>query len=109
MLSSRGDSKNLPSGENQGAMPKKAGGGTPRITIKHGANASEVASIAARELADGLAKMFAGEATPQPAAEIDSRAMLVSLGPDLPANPGPNTLTDDSFQISRPGKNTLAI
>src|ERR1019366_10722080 len=71
MLSSRGDSKNLPTGENQGAMPKKAGGGTPRITIKHGANASEVASIAARELADGLAKMFAGEATPQPAAEID--------------------------------------
>ena len=90
-------------------MPKKAGGGTPRITIKHSASASEVASVAARELADGLAQMFAGQATAQPDAKIDSRAMLVSFGSDVLANPGPNTLADDSFQISRPGENALAI
>jgi hypothetical protein len=68
-----------------------------------------VASIAARELADGLAKTLVGQVTAQPDAKIDSRALLVSFGSDLAANPGPNTLTDDSFQISRPGENTLAI
>ena len=88
-------------------MPKKRGAGTPSITVRH--SASEVASIAARELAEGLARMLACEATARRDANIDSRAMLVALGLEATSNPGPNCLADDNFQISRPSPNALAI
>jgi hypothetical protein len=90
-------------------MPKKAGGGTSKAVIKHSTRASQVTSIAARELADGFARMFGSKATVQPDPEIDSRAMLVSFGSDAAPTPVPSILADDSFQISRPSENTLAI
>ena len=89
-------------------MAKKAGGGRSTIVVKNGHGASEVASIAARELADGLGKMV-GTETAHSDANIDPRAIVISFGADAPANPGPSALTDDTFEISRPGENALAI
>jgi hypothetical protein len=90
-------------------MPKKAGGGTPKVTIRHSSYASGVAAIAARELTANFKKMFANGAVTRPDGKIDPRAIVISFGPDDAFNPGPNLLTDDSFQVARPGKNTLAL
>src|SRR2546423_11366541 len=90
-------------------MPKKSGGGTSRIVIKWGQGASEIASIAARELAEGIAAMLGRSAAAQADLTIDARAIVIALGADAAANPGPNTLIDDSFQVSRPSDDALAI
>jgi hypothetical protein len=90
-------------------MPKKAGGGTSTLSIRHSAKAGEVVSIAARELADGLAKMLSGDAVASSDPAIDPCTILITSGADAPANPGSSKLTDDCFQISRPEKDALAI
>ncbi|HXN84604.1 MAG TPA: DUF4838 domain-containing protein [Candidatus Binataceae bacterium] len=90
-------------------MAKKSAGGTSNIIVKHGAGAGEVATIAARELAAGLSAMLGckGAARSDPA--IDSRTTIVALGPDTVSAPNANPLIDDSFGISRAGKNAIAI
>jgi len=110
---------------NQEAMPKKTGGGTSRVVVKSRSQTNEVASIAARELADGLTQMLGVKATVQAEPALDARAITVSLGSDAGANSGASALTpgaagaitpsaagaltDDSFQISRPGDYAIAI
>jgi hypothetical protein len=90
-------------------MPKKTGGGTSRIIVKSSQSASEVASIAARELAGALARMFDRETTVQSDPALDARTVTISFGSNAALSPEPGTLTEDSFQVSRPGKDTLAI
>ena len=90
-------------------MPKKAGGGTSNVVIKHSKSPGQVTSIAARELADGLATMLGSKASVHSDAAIGPAAMLVSFGSGVPENPGPANLTDGSFQIARPGRTALAI
>jgi hypothetical protein len=90
-------------------MAKKSSGGTSNIIVKYGAGGSEVATIAARELADGLCTMLGGKGAAQTDPAIDSRTMIVAIGPATPSAPNGNSLTDDSFEISRPGKSGLAI
>jgi hypothetical protein len=90
-------------------MPKKTGGGTSRIIVKSGQAASEVASIAARELTGGLATIFDGKPRAQIDPSIDPRAIIVSFGTDADAPLEPSTLTEDSFKVSHPKKHTLAI
>ena len=90
-------------------MPKKGGVGTPGITVRYGVNASEVASLAARELAEALTKMSAAGVSATPAAELDSRAMQISLGSGSVVSAGPNGLAGDSYKISRPDSARIAI
>ncbi len=90
-------------------MPKKAGGGTSKVVIKHSKSPSQVPSIAARELADGLATMLGSKASVQSDVAIGPAAMLVSFGSEVAENPRPAGLTDDSFQIARSGRNAFAI
>src|SRR5271169_107426 len=90
-------------------MPKKAGGGTSRITVKSGHGATEVASIAARELANGLGMLAGSAAKAESDPAIDARALVVSFGSGVATNAGPSMLTDDSFQISRPSGSSIAI
>jgi hypothetical protein len=110
MLSSRGSGKKRSdSGESLGAMPKKAGGGTPKVVIKHSTISSQVTSIAARELGDGLATTLGSKATVQADPNIDPRAMLVSFGAAAFSNGASNGLAGDSFEILRPSRDNLAI
>ncbi len=90
-------------------MPKKAGGGTPKVVVRHCASSNQVTPIAARELADALAAMLGGKPAVQPEPTLHTRTMLVSFGAEAPANPASAKLTDDNFQISRPGRSSLAI
>jgi Domain of unknown function (DUF4838) len=90
-------------------MPKKAGGAPPTISVTHAANAGETASTAARELANGLASMVGREAIVHSDATIDARAILVAWGTGGSGGREPNSLSDDRFQVSRPGEDSLAI
>src|SRR5580704_15476138 len=90
-------------------MPKKAGGGTSKVVIKHSKSPGQVTSIAVRELAVGLGAMFGSEPTVKSDTATDAGVMLVSFGNDVIENPGPSGVEDDSFQISRPGRSALAI
>lgn len=110
MLSSRGSRKKRSRrGECLEAMPKKAGGGTSRIVVKNGQGATEVASIAARELADGLGRMVGSEATARSDPALDARAITISFGSGAAAISRPNALIGDSFQISRQSQESLTI
>ena len=88
-------------------MPKKKGGSTSTLIIRYGARAGEVAAVAARELAEGLAKMLGGGASAASDPALDARTILVSSGAEAPV--GPNKMSDDGFQISRPGRDSIAI
>ncbi|HLI78791.1 MAG TPA: DUF4838 domain-containing protein [Candidatus Binataceae bacterium] len=90
-------------------MAKKAGGRSSKLDIRYSAEVGEVAAIAARELADGLAKMLAADASASSDPSIDARAIIISSGADAPANLALNKLTDDGFEISHPDKGSLAI
>jgi hypothetical protein len=90
-------------------MAKKSVGGTSNIIVKHGAGASEVATIAARDLATGLSTMLGAKGGARSDAAIDPRTMIVAIGSEAASVPNANSLTDDSFEISRPGKGAIAI
>ena len=87
-------------------MPKKAGGGTAGLKIRYSANADEVVSIAARELAGGLAKMLGIDASASSDPSLDARGMIIGSDSAVLA---PAKLTDDSFQISHPDTASVAI
>jgi hypothetical protein len=87
-------------------MPKKAGGGTAKLSIRHSANAGEAVSVAAGALAEGLARMLGIDASAASDPSLDARAIIVG---NVPAPLAPVKLTDDSFQISRPDEASVAI
>src|SRR5579871_655908 len=109
VIISREREKRSDSGESLGAMPKKAGGGTPKVVVKHSAGSNQVTSIAARELADGLAAMLGTKSAVASDPQVGAGSILVSFGNGAAENHAPGGLTDDSFRVSRPGKNAFAI
>jgi hypothetical protein len=90
-------------------MPKKTSGGTSRITVKSSSTTNEVIANAARELAGGLGAMLGRDAAVQSDPALEQHAIIVSFGSDAGVNDAPSALADDSFEVSRPNKGSLAI
>src|SRR5580698_8232086 len=67
-------------------------GGKSRVIVKCSSQTSEPGSIAARELAAGLAEMSSIETVAQIDAALDARVLVVSFGAEATANPGPGAL-----------------